>query len=110
MNQAPFSNPHVLCFTPIEEKPSPDPLETLPPAPYSFCIFKRGQLTITDRQHRGDFWELTGQLESDMQAHFRKTQMARTVIYFPSSALCGMIRLGYCLASQLQNGLSNTTY
>lgn len=41
MNKTFCSNPHALHFTPIEEKPSPDSLETPSPAPYSFCIFKR---------------------------------------------------------------------
>lgn len=109
MNQTLCSNLHALHFTPIEEKPSLDPLETLSPATHSFCIFKRGQLAITDRQHWGDFWALTGQLGSYMQAHFRKRQMTRTFIDFSSKALCGKISLGYCLGSQLQNGPSNTT-
>lgn len=107
MNQTPFSNPHAMHFTPIEEKPSPDLLETLSPAPYSFCTFRaishyrqtaQGRLLSIDWsakiRHAGTFQENTNYKNSHL-----------------FSFKCTLWNdLGYCLASELQNGPSNTTY
>lgn len=92
--------------TPMAERPSP---KALSPAPYSLCIFKTVQLAITVRQHRQDVWKSTGKAVAHIQVHFRTTQMTRTGISSLSNRPCGMTRLGYSLAGQVQKGPSNTT-